>query len=61
LGSTTNQYPFKYDSKGVVVTKTIHFDPSLPFMYVPMADFLIIGKELIGTTPSISTSGYSGI
>jgi hypothetical protein len=37
-----NQFPFATDSAGAEVTKTIHFDPSLPFLYVPMADFLII-------------------
>ena len=51
-----SKYPFAEAS-----IRTIHFDPSLPFLYVPRADFDIIVSEFIKTSPGDdTTAGYSG-
>jgi hypothetical protein len=56
LGSSKIQYPF-----AEVSIRTIHFDPSLPFLYVPKADWDIIVREFLKTSPTTdSTAGYNG-
>jgi hypothetical protein len=56
LGSSLITYPFEEAS-----VRTIHFDPSLPFLYVPRADWDIIVREFLKTSPATdATAGYSG-